>query len=250
MFAERILVLIPHPDDEVVGAATALARLRAHGGHATGAFLTSGVPANAGAWIPTPRRYARRVARRTEESTRVAEELDLAVAGRRPIPSRELKRHLAESLRWLREEAESARADLLWVPAYEGGHPDHDVANFLASKLADEYEVWEFSEYHFAKGRVSGQTFVRPNGSEALLSLDGAERARKRRLLDVYASERRNLGYVGLEQECFRPLAAYDYGERPHPGKCFYERFHWVPFHPRIDYCRAEDVCEALLDFA
>jgi hypothetical protein len=47
-----------------------------------------------------------------------------------------------------------------------------------------------------------------------------------------------------------RPLAAYDYGRRPHVGRCFYERFHWVPFHPRIDYCRPDEVCTALRNFA
>lgn len=51
MFGQRVLILVPHPDDEVVGAAAAIARARAQGAAVTGVFLTTGVPD--ADWIPT-----------------------------------------------------------------------------------------------------------------------------------------------------------------------------------------------------
>jgi LmbE family N-acetylglucosaminyl deacetylase len=246
MFGERVLLLIPHPDDELVGAAAAIERLRHDGGQAIGLYLTTGVPASAGSWFGGRRKYEDAVARRWQEATEVAEELDLSPAGHRSVPSRELKSDLERSLRWVLDQATSLRPDCIWVPAYEGGHQDHDVANFLGARLRESFEVWEFSEYHYAKGEVHSQSFIAPNGTEKTLVLDDREQVRKKELLAHYRSERQNLGYVAVEREVFRPLVRYDYTRRPHEGRCFYERFHWVPFHPRIGYCRADQVCEAL----
>jgi LmbE family N-acetylglucosaminyl deacetylase len=186
------------------------------------------------------------MARRWEEASSVARSLGLALAGRQMIPSRELKSHVASSLSWVRDQALALEVDRIWAPAYEGGHQDHDVANFIASRLAPEYAVWEFAEYNFAGAEVRSQAFIEPNGRECELILDDAEQARKRELLRLYASEQKNLGYVGVEREVFRPLADYDYTRPPHAGRMFYQRFQWVPYHPRIDYCRPEEVCRAL----
>lgn len=245
MFGDRVLVLIPHPDDEVVGAATAISRLRARGGEVFGVYLTSGVPASAGSWFGGRYKYGQNVARRWEEATEVARVLGLSLAGRQTIPSRQLKSHLKGSLRWVRNQAYALRPDRIWVPAYEGGHQDHDVANFIGGQLKADFDVWEFSEYNYAEKRVQGQRFIHPNGTESILTLDASESKAKKQNLLRYRSEQKNLSYVSLERESFRPLADYDYTKRPHRGTCFYERFHWVPIHPRIDYCKPSQVCDA-----
>ncbi len=246
MYAERVLVLVPHPDDEVVGTATALARLRQRGGEAFALYLTSGVPAAAGSWLGGRLKYPRSVARRWNEALNVSEGLGLRFAARQQIPSRMLKTHLESSISFAHETAENVEADCIWVPAYEGGHQDHDVTNFVGACLAESFEVWEFAEYNFANARVQSQTFIENNGSESVLNLDANEQASKRELLGRYASEQKNLGYVEMEREAFRPLADYDYTRAPHTGKMFYQRFQWVPYHPRIDYCRPKDVCHAI----
>jgi LmbE family N-acetylglucosaminyl deacetylase len=250
MFGKRVLLLIPHPDDELVGSATAITRQRHEGGEVLGLYLTSGVPSNSGSWWGGRSRYDRSTARRWREASEVASALGLTILDRQSIPSRQLKSKLAASIRWVRDHAARLKPDRIWVPAYEGGHQDHDVTNYIGARMAEDYEVWEFSEYNFSNGRAKSQTFVHPNGSESTLVLDDDERARKRELLLLYASEKKNLGSVGIEREVFRPLVAYDYGQRPHEGRCFYERFHWVPFHPRIDYCRPDQVCETLREYA
>lgn len=246
MFGRRILLLIPHPDDEVVGCGAAIGRARARGARVFGLYLTTGVPAAETLWPWQRRGYADRVARRWRESLAVADRLGLEIAGSLTGPSRALKDRLGQAHAMAVRVLDAARCDTIWTPAYEGGHQDHDAANFLASRLADRAPVWEFSEYGFAGGRVHAQEFLAPDGSERVLELDAAERALKRALLDAYASEAGNLGYVGTEREAFRPLAAYDYGRPPHTGRTFYQRFQWVPRHPRVDRVRPEEVCRAL----
>jgi hypothetical protein len=111
--------------------------------------------------------------------------------------------------------------------------------------------VLEFAEYNLAGGRVRSHAFPSPNGSEEVLTLTPAEQATKRRALAAYASERGNLGYVGLEREVVRPLARYDYAGLPHAGKLWYARFQWVPFrHPMIDFTRPAEVSSALAAYA
>lgn len=249
MYGRRILILIPHPDDEVVGCCAAIARARGQGAQVFGAYLTTGVPAAALLWPWQRSGHASRVARRREEARRAAEWLRLEPVFLSEIPTRELRNHLASARESIRALVASHAADMLWTPAYEGGHQDHDVTNFLASTLREEAQVWEFSEYNFAGGKVRSQEFASPKGAEQRIVLTAEEQAAKRYALGIYKSEQGNLGYVRTEQEVFRPLASYSYGRPPHPGKLFYQRFQWVPYHPRVDYTKPEEVCRALVDF-
>jgi LmbE family N-acetylglucosaminyl deacetylase len=246
MFGEHILLLIPHPDDEVVGCCAAIGRAHARGNRVFGLYLTTGVPSRETLWRWQRGSHARRVARRWAEAEVAAGLLGIEIVGRQPIASRQLKEHLPETRRHIEAAIAETRADMLWAPAYEGGHQDHDAANFLASRFLGRLPVWEFSEYNFAGGRAHSQAFCAPTGTETSLALDAEERARKRRALGLYRSERGNLRHIAVANECFRPLAAYDYGRPPHAGRLFYQRFQWVPRHPRIDYCSPGDVSLAI----
>lgn len=246
VIGQRILVLAPHPDDEVVGCCAAIGRARRAGSRVAVFFLTDGVPPADALWPWQRNGRGAWAARRREESERAAERLGIAVAGWQDIPGRRLKSHIAATRARLRGLIASERTDCLWAPAYEGGHQDHDVANFIASTVVREIPVWEFSEYNFRGGRVRSQEFPAARGDERALTLDPAEQAEKTRLLALYRSERRNLGYVRVEREIFRPLAAYDYAKPPHSGRPFYGRFWWAAWHPRVDGTRPEDVSRAL----
>ncbi len=50
MFGRRILILIPHPDDEVVGAALAIRRAVKNGALVFGLDLTHGCPPREALW--------------------------------------------------------------------------------------------------------------------------------------------------------------------------------------------------------
>jgi LmbE family N-acetylglucosaminyl deacetylase len=245
--APRLLILVPHPDDEVVGCAIALARARAAGAVISGLYLTTGVPARELLWPWQRRRYAARVARRREEAARTASVLGISPARFLDWPARTLKSHLGQAIGLIEQTLGERPIDEIWTPAWEGGHQDHDVTNFLAARLSGLVLVREFAEYNLAGGGVRSQTFAQPNGSEQILTLTVEEARFKTELLSTYRSERANLRYVRRERESLRPLARYDYRAAPHPGRLFCERFQWVPFrHPRVDFDRPDAVRAAL----
>lgn len=235
MFAAQILVLIPHPDDEVVGCAAAIRRATRRGCNVAGLYLTNGVPAREQFWPWQRRGHAAQVVTRWREAEAAGLVLGLTEAGRQDVPTRTLRRRMAETARLVEHTLDATGATVIWVPAFEGGHQDHDVTNALASRLRTRVAVWEFSEYHNDGGRVHTQEFIEPVGNEVMLTLDSDEITVKRRALEIYASERSNLGYVGVEREAFRPLADYDYATAPHSGVLFHARYRWVWGHPRVD---------------
>jgi LmbE family N-acetylglucosaminyl deacetylase len=248
MLGSRILILIPHPDDEVVGCMAAIGRARAGGARVFALYLTEGVPEESELWWWHRRSRRARVARRIDEADRVAELLGLESAGHQEVASRCLRQHLEPSLMRIRHAIDRTGADVVWTPAYEGGHQDHDSTNFLASQLGDRLPVFEFSEYNFAGGRIRSQQFFDRTGTEAQILLDDSERAMKVRALSIYRSEAKNLSYVRTVQEELRRLPPHDYSKPPHHGRTFYQRFQWVPHHPRVDRCQPEEVCRAFLE--
>jgi len=249
--ARRILVLAPHPDDEIVGCAIAARRAIAAGARVFVLYLTTGVPARELLWPWQRAGHGARVARRRAEALAAARLLGLAPLGFQEWPARSLKSHLAEAHALIEAALRAENIDALWTPAWEGGHQDHDVASFLASRFAGRTAVREFAEYHFAGGRVRSQSFIATTPGAERLRLDEEERALKRAALALYRSERGNLAHIACAQEELRPLAAYDYAAPPHRGRLFWTRFHWVPFrHPRIDFERPQAVRDALAAFA
>lgn len=250
MLGRRILLLIPHPDDEVVGCAAVIGRARAAGARVFGVYLTTGVPPEENAWFWARRRHPARAARRRTEAEAAARLLGIEPVAWQDVPSRRLKDNLSATAAQLDRAVSESGADMIWAPAWEGGHQDHDTANFLASRLTERLPVWEYSEYNFAGGRVRSQRFPETNGTETVIRLSGEEIAMKRQALALYRSERMNLSHVRTVRECLRPLVAYDYGQAPHPGRLFWQRFQWAPQTPYVDDCRPETVRAALAAFA
>lgn len=249
--ARRILVIVPHPDDEAAGCCAALARARAAGAELHGAVLTTGIPAAEVLWRWSRKGHAARVERRRAEAAAAAAELAIDMHFG-TLPTRRVREALLETYAWLEALCTARRIDTLWTPAYEGGHADHDCANALACELASRLalRVFEFAEYNNARGLARSHVFPQRVGTEYDLTLDAGEARFKRRVLAHYRSARRDLGYIGVERECFRPLADYDYSLPPHPGTLFYERFHWVYLrHPAIDFTTGAEVAADLVRF-
>lgn len=230
-----VLILSPHPDDEVVACGIAALRARAVGTAVFVLYVTTGVPGRRG--------YDARVSRRRQEAIAAAALLGLDPVGLRDTPARCLRHDLDSAHRDIEGALRSSGAGELWVPAFEGGHQDHDAANALAASFADRLSVFEFAAYNFAGGRVRANRFTDHRGGEITIEATPHEAALKRRALAVYGSERGNLRHVGAAHEAWRPLPAHDYGAPPHAGRLFRERFHWVPFrHPRIDWAPSAEI--------
>jgi LmbE family N-acetylglucosaminyl deacetylase len=247
-FGRSILILAPHPDDEVVACCAAIGQARAAGAAVRVIFLTHGCLARETMWPWARDSYDAVVARRRAEAEAVLAELGVEAAGWSDLPARELWRRLPEAEAEVRATMAGFDVDQVWAPAFEGGNADHDGASALAARLADDgVSVLEFAEYNLAGGRAHSHAFPAPNGTERVLTLSPAEQAAKRRALAGYASERGNLGYVGVAREVMRPLPAYDYAAAPHAGKLWYARFQWVPFrHPGVDFTQPDEVARTL----
>lgn len=245
----RVLLLIPHPDDEVVGMAAHIAAARGGGDSFFGLYLTDGIPAPEQLWRRARRGRAAWVERRRGEARAAAAALGIEAVSFCGWPSRSLKAHVGAAAERIAALLSERAIDAVWVPAWEGGHQDHDAANFLAARVAGGRPVTEFAEYNRGGGAVRRNRFAQPNGTETELRLSAAQRAAKRRLLALYGSERANLGAARVELESRRPLPAYDYARRPHAGPLLRERFHWVRHfvrHPRVDFEPSAALYDAL----
>ncbi len=241
--ARRILILAPHPDDEVASCGIAALRARASGARVFVFYLTTGVPERAALWAWQRPTQDARVRRRREEAQLAGAVLGLAPVGFRDVPSRRLRVDLDRAAGELAAVIARCAAEALWVPAFKGGHQDHDGGNALAASFAGRLPVWEFAAYNFAGGRVRANRFATERGGEVAIVATAAEAHHKRAALGCYVSERGNFRHIGVERELYRPLPAYDYAAPPHPGRLFRERFHWVPFrHPRVDFAPSAEV--------
>ena len=255
MIGQRILILVPHPDDEIVGCTAAIARARATGRDVFTLYLTTGVAPVETQWPWQRADQTTRVRRRRNEAVRVAERLGVQPLAFLDWPARTLRDHLDEARAHIAGVLadRTFAIDTVWAPAYEGGHQDHDVTNMLASTLAGGpggVQCLEFAEYNFRDQAVRCHEFVVPSRDDVVLVLAAQERQLKADLLDAYASERANLRHIEIGRERFRPLARYDYSRPPHASPLFYERFQWIPFrHPRVDFTSPAQICAAMARF-
>lgn len=251
-FGQRILLLVPHPDDEVVAASAVISRAQAAGARVYALYLTHGCIAREAMWLWARHTYDAVVARRRAEAEAVAQFLNILPVGWSDRPARHLWRQLPDVAMEIRAAINQHQIDQIWVPAYEGGNADHDALNAVAALLKHEgsCSVLEFAEYNYCGRRAHSQEFISRNGTEVVVSLNAEEQARKKQALALYVSEQCNLDYVRVEQEAYRPLPAYNYAQLPHAGVLWYARFQWVPFrHPRVDFTDPREVSAAITAF-
>jgi len=239
----RILILAPHPDDEVVACGIAALRARSAGVRLSVLYLTTGVPPRETLWPWRRASYYAIVRRRRSEARAAASFLGLEALRFREIPARTLRHDLDAAAVDVADTIAAWEPEAIWVTAFEGAHQDHDAANALAARFSGELPVWEFAAYHFAGGRVTSNRFIENHGRQMDITASVWEAERKRDALRRYRSERGNLRHIRPDRECGRPLPAYDYGARPHRGRLFRERFHRLPFrHPRIDFVPSGEI--------
>ena len=128
----RALIVAPHPDDEIIGAAGLIRRLKT-----IGAAVSVVIVSDGGASHPGSRRWprARLVAERRRESRRALLMLGVSARDLRclALPDGDLPRHVAEAVRHLRRL--SARADLIVGPAADDAHPDHRAVAAALDRL-------------------------------------------------------------------------------------------------------------------
>ena len=229
--AERVAIVVAHPDDETIAAGASLHML-------PGLLLvhvTDGAPRRladaAREGFASPAAYAAARERELQAA--------LAVAGVTParvqleVPDQEVALHMRAVARELGRVLAAHCVEAVLTHAYEGGHPDHDATAFAAHGAARglDLPVYEFAGYHAGSGAGSetgmvAQRFL-PGPPEIAVSLTAAEAACKRAMLDCFATQAGILGAFSPAIERFRAAPGYDFAAPPHAGMLNYENWGW-----------------------
>lgn len=234
--ANDCVILAAHPDDETVGAAWLLQHVPV----CTVLHLTDGAPLDRSLCATDALRTRQAYARiRRMEALRAMDVVRIPQDRVRCLGAvdQEATFALPELVLCLVHALEELRPGLLAVHAYEGGHPDHDSAAFVAHAACALLRrrgskvplVVEMTSYHAAGGRLTIGQFVPGSGPpEVVVRLSNKERARKSEMIACFGSQTPVLANFGVDVERFRLSPRYDFARPPHPGRLHYERLEWI----------------------
>jgi LmbE family N-acetylglucosaminyl deacetylase len=229
------LVVVAHPDDETLGAASLLFRRW----QCRLIHVTDGAPRDP-QFRPEAARSREQYARtRRSELTHA-----LAVAGIEAdsvtslgVPDMEAVARLDHIAVRLATEIATLRPDVVVTHDYAGGHPDHDAVawavaaacRLLVRRGQQPPAVYEVPLYHGESGGFRVGEFLACGGGPepVVVTLSAAERRRKRAMLDLFVSQRETLRpFYALEVERFRrtSLQLDEFARPPHDGMLLYER--------------------------
>jgi N-acetylglucosamine malate deacetylase 2 len=221
----RIVVVVAHPDDEVIGAGGQLHRWPfVHFIHVTNGSPASLEDAHRAGCV-TREKYAR--LRRGEFEAVLRE---ICVLASRchwlGFEDQSAAFYLREITAALRGRFQELRPELILTHPFEGGHPDHDAVAFAVHQAAETIPIIEMAGYHACGDRFCSGQFLNENDVH-VRNLSIFEQAQKRRLFACYRSQSQTLSLFGTEMEKFRAAPAYNFEQPPHPGRLHYEWYPW-----------------------
>ena len=246
---KNVLILAAHPDDEVVGLSTKIRELIREGNFVYIFFLTNGVISKNSRWFWEKKNYKFLLNKRINELRESMKFFKVKKYKVQQINSRMVKDNLLKTFNSIKNIIKKYKIKIVFTPAYEGGHQDHDLANFLASKFKNYIKVLEYSEYNYFNQKISSNTFFKLNGNEIVYNLSEQDKELKKMLLNLYVSEQKNLSYLTIEKECFRPISNYNYLLPAHSGTMFYKRFSFFNWHPRVDATSFSEIRSKIIKF-
>ena len=245
---KKVLFIIPHPDDEIVGSCCIIRRYIVDKKKIFLFFVTNGVISKSSTWFWKKKKIKNMIDIRKKEMKLSVEKLGVKTIYFQNISTRTLKDKIFETYAKIRKIIVLKKIDAIFCPAYEGGHQDHDVSNFICSKLTKYCKVYEFPEYNFFKNTINCNKFIKNEKNSTIFKLTEEEKEFKKNCLKIYKSEKKNLNFVNTHTESFRPLKGYDYSKPAHSGVLFYRRFSLFSWHPRVDGDKPEDVCKKITE--
>ena len=246
---KKILILVPHPDDEIVGTFILIRRMLKEGCFIFLFFLSHGVIDSKEMWFWKRKYYKKYVEKRIHEMNESIKFLKIKDFYLQDIPTRCLKFNIRNTHTKIKNLIKCFNIDTMFTPAYEGGHQDHDIANFIASKFKDKLDVYEYPEYNYIDRIIKSNSFLKNFGKERIIMLSKSEIRIKKQAMKIYESEKSNLNYIELKQECYRPLIDYNYSTPPHDGILFYRRFSFFSWHPKVDSTYPSEVCKIINEY-
>ena len=244
---KNTLLIAPHPDDEIAGAFMIIKKILKKKKIIV-FFLTNGVIDQNSLWFWQKGFHKKMVENRKKEMKESMKFLGIKKFYLQNIYTRSLKDNIVKTYNKILKLKTKYKIDTIFCPAYEGGHQDHDVANFICSRFINICKVYEFAEYNYYKNKIHSNHFFSASENDYIIYLTDKEKREKKNFLNVYASEKQNLNYISLEKESFRELLKYDYKLPPHEGRLFYRRFSFFSWHPRVDSDDPTLICKKICE--
>lgn len=197
---------------------------------------------------------------RNQESITVLKQLgvhdqDIFFAGSYlSIPDAHLPDHLQKAAKWLGEWFTGiSNLTAIYVPAWEGGHHDHDALHAIVVKIADEkgllHLTYQFPLYNGLECLAplfKVFTPIQSNGFIKSRKIPLSNRLRFLKFCLSYPSQAKTwLGlfpfvlfhYVGRGTQILQPTSVERLKQRPHKGPLYYERrrfFTWQEMESRL----------------
>ena len=168
------------------------------------------------------------------------------------LPDLGLINNLKQAVELLAPICEAVKPEKVYVTAFEGGHPDHDCANFLVYETRKStgmiYDIFEFPLYNGSGSLLTWRwkinSFPNDDGSLVELPLTSIEISVKRRIMQTYSSQWMYMVPARLATSEKKMLKTgepqrlcpnqRDHTVRPHLGKLNYER--WFNMFMRINF--------------
>lgn len=231
----KIMVFASHPDDETIGCGGLILK---NSNQVIVVFLTNG----------TSQKGIRRINKQesTNRESEAVQALKLAGVQRKNMIFLDNdcyfgldKEKLNKTRGIITKILKKYRPDQIYVTAYEGGHFDHDITNFLINQSAKTLNykprIYEYPLYNnnpssvlrkairklslYMKMPRTEPTFIKIKGVETYrLPMNSEELRKKRTMLEAYRSQNKKniLVKLYLYNDKFRPCPNYDYNKRPH----------------------------------
>lgn len=185
-----MLLIAPHPDDEVIAASGLLAWLSSTGTQASVVAVTDGEASHARSTLVTPDELrVRRALERAAGLSLLGVSVAVEALG---LPDGEVARH--EEALTMALLVRSDASTTMIAPWRHDGHGDHDAVGRAAAAAARRSgaELWEVPIW--AKVRAPGSFAKARSAGSSRLMLSAAQRALKRDALACHATQLRPLG--------------------------------------------------------